>query len=120
VRSFRLLTPDEAGVEVDAEVVLLDTGRDIAVLRSAADLAGSLTPAAPEAGEVGRIVTAAQPGELRTKRVVVDDITRVRVDGGGERLALALAAEVRPGDSGAPVLDLDDAFLGMVFAAVDD
>lgn len=120
VRSFRLMTPDATAAEVAATVVLLDTERDVAVLRTDEPVAATLTAATAQAGAVGRIVTATESGELRTRRAVIDDVTRVRVDGAGERLALALDADIRPGDSGAPVLDIDGALIGMVFAAAGE
>lgn len=120
VRSVRVLTADVDPVEIPVEVVVLDAERDVAVLRPADEVDAVLETATAEAGTVARIITAAQVGELRTKRAVIDEVTRVRVDGTGERLALALAADIAPGDSGAPVVDPEGRLVGMVFAAVGD
>lgn len=119
VRSFRIIPAEAESPELDVDVLLLDIGRDVAVLGTSSPVVTALEPAAAEAGAVGRLLTAAEAGDLRTKRVVIDDITPVRVDGAGERLALALDADIRPGDSGAPVVDGDGAVVGMVFAAVE-
>lgn len=119
VRSVRVVTADADPIEIPVEVVVLDAERDVAVLRPAEEVGAVLETASAETGDVARIITAAQVGELRTKRAVIDEVTRVRVDGTGERLALALTADIRPGDSGAPVVDLEGRLVGMVFAAAD-
>lgn len=116
------------GDELDATVVVFDAARDLAVLDVPALDARPL-PLAAEEGVRGEEVVVAgfpqngpyvlSPGRVR------DVITAVGEDiyGGTEvtREVYSLLAEVRPGNSGGPVLDTQGAVVGVVFArSLDD
>jgi S1-C subfamily serine protease len=98
-----------------ARVVRADRRLDLAVL-SAAGLRAPAARAAPAGVEVLR---GGRPRALavRVRRRVT---ATVKGPGGAVvRPALELAADVRPGDSGAPVTDATGRLLGIVFARSD-
>lgn len=116
------------GGDLDATVVVFDAARDLAVL-DVPDLQARPLPLAPEEGVRGDEVVVAgfplngpyvlSPGRVR------DVITAVGEDIYGQaevtREVYSLFAEVRPGNSGGPVLDARGAVVGVVFArSLDD
>lgn len=113
------------GVELEAQVVLFDPGRDLAVL-AVSDL--DRPPVALRSGEVGvrgGVFGFPAGGELRiapfeiarhltaTGRDIYND-DRVR------REVYAIASMLEGGDSGAPIVTADGAAVGMAFAIAPD
>jgi S1-C subfamily serine protease len=111
-----LVVDDADGNRVDAHIVYLDRPRDIALLRL--DRPASTRPLQltdpPESGSVS-VTTAAGDGWPNDKEAEVVDLVGVTMDGEGRRAAIKLAADIKPGDSGAPVVD-DGSMVGMIFA----
>lgn len=114
------------GRRVAATVVVFDAARDLALLEAAGH---GLTPLALADGAVGDLGAAiGYPGgqaEPRIAPVRVDRwVTGVGRDiygaGATERELFFLAAELRTGDSGAPVIDLEGRAIGAVFAVSPD
>jgi S1-C subfamily serine protease len=104
-------------------VLRVDRRLDVAVL----DVRGvRATPARTAAARPGEPVTVRvlRSGEARSlpARVRRTITARVRGSGGPVRVrpALELAADVMPGDSGAPVLDGRGRVVGMIFAQASD
>jgi S1-C subfamily serine protease len=114
------------GSEVEASVVAFDPNRDLAILR-APDLD---RPALPRStGEPGaRGGVFGHPGgqdELRVApfevgRQVVATGTDIYDSARTERDVLVLAAALRPGDSGAALVDPDGEVVGVAFAIAPD
>jgi S1-C subfamily serine protease len=114
------------GTTLDATVVVFDPGSDLAVL----DVAGldqqPLERAAIDTGAEGAVI--GYPGGQdtpRTQPVFVEDRrTAVGRDIYGrersEREVLFLSADLRQGDSGSPVIDVDGRVGGVVFAISPD
>jgi S1-C subfamily serine protease len=116
------------GDDLDATVVVFDAARDLAVL-DVPELQARPLPLATEEGVRGdEVVVAGFPLNgpyLLTPGRVRDVITAVGEDIYGEaevtREVYSLFAEVRPGNSGGPVLDAQGAVVGVVFArSLDD
>lgn len=113
------------GAELVAELVSFDPRRDLAVLsvpeidRPALALAGTSTGAS--AGVFGH--PGGEPLRIAPARVAAE-LAAVGRDiyggAGAQRQVLELAAELRPGDSGAPVVDASGAVVGVVFAVATD
>lgn len=109
-----------------ATVTVLDPVRDLAVLRVEDHPQRPLTLAEPRPGTDAVVI--GHPGGQDVARVAPVRIDR-RVDASGrdvygtgpaERRLLLLAATLRPGDSGGPVIDVDGAVVGIVFAISPD
>lgn len=113
------------GTQLVADLVSFDPRRDLAVLsvpgidRPALALAGTSPGASVgvfghPGGEPLRIAPARVAAELAA---VGRDIYG---GAGAQRQVLELAAELRPGDSGAPVVDASGTVVGVVFAVATD
>lgn len=123
-REVELITHD--GRQVSATVVVLDPGRDLALLEAPGH---GLTPIDLAEGEVGSTAAViGYPGGQSQPRVAAALIER-RVTGVGrdiygrdgiERSLFFLASELRSGDSGAPVIDREGRAVGVVFAVSPD
>jgi S1-C subfamily serine protease len=114
------------GRVVAATVVAFDPGRDLALLAAPGH---GLRPLRPGPSAVGDLaVVVGFPGgalEPRTAATRVDrQVLGVGRDiygaDGAERDLLFLAAELRAGDSGAPVVATDGTLIGIVFAVSPD
>ena len=113
------------GAVLDAELVTLDAGRDLAAL-----VVVGLGRDAPErrpveAGSTGGVFGHPSGGELTVSPFRVDRLLRAQgTDLYGaeapEREVLLLAAELEPGDSGAPLVDDAGAVVGVAFAIAPD
>jgi S1-C subfamily serine protease len=116
----RVSAPD--GQSAAATVVYFDPGRDLAILR-APDL--RLTPLVPgdaRTGTEGAVIGYPGGGPLRISPAVLQ--SRINARGRDifsrrlvERDIWTVSAQVRPGNSGGPVVDEQGRFLGTVFAA---
>jgi hypothetical protein len=108
------------GRSVDVRVVFLDAASDVALL-GVGDGAGApllLGDWEPDAvtSLVGFVDVDAAPTE---RPMVVVGRVDATLDGIGPRTVLELEGSIRPGDSGAPVVDADHRVVGIVFAARD-
>lgn len=122
--AVRVKRPD--GEVIDAEVVVFDAGRDLAVLDAEGLGQEPLALSPMEAGEEG-IVTGYPGGQdtPRTQPVLIEDQRNaVGRDIYGrdrtERDVLFLSADLRQGDSGSPVISADGEVGGVVFAISPD
>lgn len=124
VRDARV-TPDR-GQPMAARVVLFDPGRDVAVLH--VDRLGlpPLTFAGPAHADDSAVVAGyPQDGPFTAVAARVrDELTAVGRDiyerGSVRREVYSVRAQVRPGNSGGPLLAADGRVLGVVFAAAAD
>lgn len=114
------------GSEVEASVVAFDPNRDVALLR-APDLDRPPLPRSTgRAGDLGGVF--GHPGGQDELRVAPFEIGREVVAPGTdiydaartERKVLVLAAALRPGDSGAALIDPDGEVIGLAFAIAPD
>jgi S1-C subfamily serine protease len=123
-REVELRTHD--GRRVPATVIVFDKDRDLALLQAPGHGLGVLELAVADVGDTGAVV--GYPGGQDEARVAPVRIDRW-VNGLGRdiygrdptsRSLHFLAAELRSGDSGAPVIDLDGRAVGVVFAVSPD
>jgi S1-C subfamily serine protease len=123
-REVDLWTHD--GRRVPATVVVFDKDRDLALLHAPDHGLGPLDLARADVGDLGAVI--GYPGGQAEARVAPMRIERW-VTGVGrdiygrdatERSLYFLAAELRSGDSGAPVIDRDGRAVGVVFAVSPD
>jgi S1-C subfamily serine protease len=109
---------DWTGQEVEAEVILLDEARDIALLRLGQPADRHARPVAPtETGPV-EIVSFADPDGPVIQPGAITKLVDVTLDGEGRRAAANLSADIEPGDSGSAVFSVDGRLVAMVFASV--
>lgn len=114
------------GRRVDATVVVFDAGRDLALLLAPGHGLRPLELAEAAVGDVAAVI--GYPGgqaEPRIAAVLIERwVTGIGRDiygrGPTERSLYFLAAELRSGDSGAPVIDRDGRAVGVVFAVSPD
>lgn len=115
------------GARLDAEVVLFDPERDLAVLA----VPGLTAPALPLGVELARgapAVVVGYPGNgpftstvARVREVLQAQGEDIYGNRGVVRQVYSLFAQVRPGNSGGPLLDANGAVVGVVFASsLDD
>jgi S1-C subfamily serine protease len=123
-REITLRTHD--GRRVAATVVVFDKDRDLALLQAPGHGLTMLELARASAGDSGAVI--GYPGGQDEARVAPARIER-QVNGVGrdiygrgttERSLHFLAAELRSGDSGAPVIDTSGRAVGVVFAVSPD
>jgi S1-C subfamily serine protease len=123
-RELSIGGPD--GGELAAVVVVLDPGRDLALLSVPGHGLAPLTPAEARVGDLAVVV--GHPGGSLVPRVAPARVERrvlgvgrdIYGDDGAERDLAFLAADLRRGDSGAPVVGADGTLLGVVFAISPD
>lgn len=127
VAGGRELTIEAAdGSVATAVVVVFDPGRDLALLSVPGHGLRPLPLADAEVGDLAVVV--GHPGGVLDPRVTAARVDRrvlgvgrdIYGEDGAERDLLFLAAELRPGDSGAPVVGAAGDLLGVVFAVSPD
>jgi S1-C subfamily serine protease len=113
------------GSDVEATVVAFDPNRDLAVLRVPDLDRPALALGAAEPGDTGAVFGHPGGGPLRVAPFEVG--REVRATGTDiydaartERQVLVLAAELRPGDSGAALVDPAGEVIGVAFAIAPD
>lgn len=113
------------GSEVDATVVAFDPARDLAIL-SAPGLDRPVLPRTPaKEGDTGAVFGHPGGGPLRVAPYSVGrEITATGTDiydrSRTERAVLVLSSELRPGDSGAAMINGNGAVVGVAFAIAPD
>ena len=114
------------GRRQEAQVIAFDPDRDLALLSVPGHGLRPFTLAAPQIAVEGVVI--GYPGGQENTRAAPARIDRI-VTGVGrdiygrgttERSVLALAADLRAGDSGAPLVDANGAVIGIVFAVSPD
>lgn len=107
------------GVAFPAELVYLDAGRDIALLRYDADAFEveplELRDDADDPADAARLAVV-RDSAIDVSPVELLRRTAVTLDGEGERRAIEIQGSIGQGDSGAPVLDQQGRAIAMVFA----
>jgi len=114
------------GERFDAEVVRFDERRDLAVLRVPGLDRPALSLGEPQRDAEGVVI--GYPGGQSQPRVAPITVREERRtagrdiyrEGRAERQVVFLAASLRQGDSGAPVVDQDGQVVGVVFAISPD
>lgn len=121
-QSIQVVTPD--GATHAAEVVLFDPEVDIAVLRVPQLGLHPLTvfPSDPDRGTQGAVIGYPNGGDERVVEAAVRGEERAEgrdIYGSAlvTRTIEVLQAQVIPGNSGGPIVDLDGRVIGLVFAA---
>lgn len=107
---------DEEGAELPAELVYVDQDKDIAILVLADVSTSPLDLAEPAESGTVSIATGARDGGPNSKPAEILDLVDATLDGEGKRAAIKLDADIKPGDSGAAVVDAEGRMVGMVFA----
>lgn len=123
-REVTLRTHD--GRRVDATVVVLDVDRDLALLHAPGHDLAALELGRGSIGDSGAVI--GYPGGQDEPRVAPARIDRLANGigrdiygrGATERLLYFLAAQLRSGDSGAPMVDAAGRVVGVVFAVSPD
>ena len=115
----RVDTPD--GRKLDGQVVAFDPNRDLAVLRVSGLGLAPLARAGGHVDERGSLFGHPGGGDLRESPMriaeqIVARGTNISHTAATEREVFVLAAVTAPGDSGAPVVDVDGRVLGVLFA----
>jgi S1-C subfamily serine protease len=114
-RSFELV--DNQGRSQAAAIIWLDPDRDIALLELDGPVASWLPLGDEVDGSDVELITAAGEDEFTSKAASIVRHVNATLDGEGDRAALELAADIEPGDSGAPLVDDEGEVVGIVFAA---
>jgi S1-C subfamily serine protease len=115
----RVDTPD--GRKLDAQVVAFDPNRDLAVLRVSGLGLAALPRGDGHVDERGSLFGHPGGGDLRESPMriaeqIVARGTNISHTAATEREVFVLAAVTAPGDSGAPVVDVDGHVVGVLFA----
>jgi S1-C subfamily serine protease len=116
----KVLSP--AGLSLDARVVLFDPERDVAILYVSRLALVPLNQATAHPGTQGAAIGYPGGGGEQVKPAVVNG--QVRAEGRdiyGQNLVVRsiwiMQAEVQPGNSGGPLVDLEGNVVGVIFAA---
>ncbi len=105
-----------SGELTEAEVVYLDTDRDIALIRLASSASPSLALINPDENTSVSVISFADVDGPVVKDAQILRFVRLTLDGVGDRAGIEVAADIQSGDSGGPIVDRDGRVLGMVFA----
>ena len=107
---------------VPATVVLFDPGRDVAVLWAPQLTASALPVGNGQRGTQGAVIGYPGGGQEAVSPAVIEESTTatgrdIYNDAIVDRNIWILSSDVRPGNSGGPVIDLQGNVLGLIFAA---
>ncbi|MEM9033931.1 MAG: MarP family serine protease [Actinomycetota bacterium] len=120
---IEIVRDDRKVIVVD--LVALDPGRDLAVLRGEEIDRLALPRRRADLGDEGGVFGHPSGGDLTVSPFRIDRRLRARGDDlygdpAPERDVLLLAADLEPGDSGAPLVDDGGALVGIAFAIAPD
>jgi S1-C subfamily serine protease len=121
--SGTVLSQDATGVRgIRATVVYFDPQKDVAILYAPQVTAPALVPVAAGRGTQGAVIGYPGGGPEMVGPAVIEQGTTaegrdIYNDQLVDRNIWILAAEVRPGNSGGPLVDLQGHVLGLIFAA---
>lgn len=123
VKAVQVVTED--GSSVDGEVVYFDPNMDLAVIDAPQLTVRPLTFGSAERGDNVAVIGYPENGGLeatpaRVRDQLVAPGNDIYGDGAVAREVLSLRADVRPGNSGGPVVNSDGEVVGVVFAASID
>ncbi|MGH1491543.1 MAG: S1 family peptidase [Acidimicrobiales bacterium] len=107
---------DALDQDVPSELLYVDPTKDIAILRLSDASPVPLELTEPQNSGAVSVATAAGSDGPTSKPATIVDLVDATLDGDGKRAAIRLEADIKPGDSGAAVVDDDGRMVGMIFA----
>ena len=114
VRQPRVIGAD--GASVRGRVIVFDTRRDLAVLRTEGVSASALRIGTGSQGTTGMVLGHPGGNELKARPFIIERQDEAKVDFLYWRKVFLVGAHLEKGDSGAPLIDRTGAVIGVNFA----